>query len=182
MSQVSASVIRVAHREYIHAIAGSTTFSASQTYAINAGLSTVFPWLGTLAQCYESYRFRQLKLVYQPNCATTTSGYVYIAVDFDPADAAPASLANAMNYEGTVGGPAWQAIVFDAAAKSMGKCMVDRFNRYNATGAGTPTHDLGNIFVIVGDQANTNGIGLLAAEYVVDLITPQIKSSGDEDF
>lgn len=45
----------VAHREYLKDIYGTTSFSV-QAFPLNPGISTTFPWLSNLSQCYQQYK------------------------------------------------------------------------------------------------------------------------------
>ncbi len=47
---------RIVHRELLATISGSVAF-ATNSYVINPGLSSSFPWLATQAAGWEQYRF-----------------------------------------------------------------------------------------------------------------------------
>jgi len=49
----------VSHREYLGDINGATAFT-NRSYPLNPGMSVTFPWLSTLAQSYQQYRFHGL--------------------------------------------------------------------------------------------------------------------------
>jgi len=49
----------VCHREYIADISGTAAFTLAQ-FALNPGLSNTFPWLSTVAENYQEYRFHGL--------------------------------------------------------------------------------------------------------------------------
>jgi hypothetical protein len=45
--------------------------------------SIMFPWLSTIASCYERFRFHKLGFTFTPSQSTTTSGRIYTAWDYD---------------------------------------------------------------------------------------------------
>lgn len=53
---------------------------------ISATNKYMFPWLAPLASGYEKYRFRKLSFLFRSTAATTSSGLVYTAIDYDPSD------------------------------------------------------------------------------------------------
>jgi len=55
----------VCHREYIGDVYGTTLF-ANVGYSLNPGVSTTFPWLSTIAQNYQEYRFHGLVFEFRP--------------------------------------------------------------------------------------------------------------------
>lgn len=57
-SSTNASNI-VCHREYLGDIAGSSAF-LNRPFALNPGMATTFPWLATVAQNYQQYKFHGL--------------------------------------------------------------------------------------------------------------------------
>lgn len=66
----------VRHREFIGNINSSTDFTI-QTFPINPGLKTSFPWLSQVAEAFEEYRFTGIVYEYKTMCSdfsTTTAG------------------------------------------------------------------------------------------------------------
>lgn len=85
--------IRVKKREYICEINASTSFT-NNSFPINPGLDTTFPWLAAIASNYEQYRFNGLVFQFVSTSsdaiASTTDlglGQVIIATDYNAADA-----------------------------------------------------------------------------------------------
>lgn len=166
--------ITVQHREYIADFNGSVTF-ASNTIAINPGLSQSFPWLASVAQNFESYLFKKLKYCYETEAPTTATGTLMLAIDYDASDNAPSTKAQIMAYRRSVRSPPWNACCYESEAKDLQK-LKSRFVRNGAVPANTDVklYDTGNLFLCTQGQANTNNIGELYVEYVVELMTPQI--------
>jgi hypothetical protein len=46
----------------------------------------MFPWLRSIAACFDMFNFRSLTLEYVPSCPTTTVGKILLAFDYDAAD------------------------------------------------------------------------------------------------
>lgn len=61
--------------------------NASGTFYVTPTNKFIFPWLAPLAQGYEKYKFRRLNFFYRSTAPTTASGLIYMAMDYDPADA-----------------------------------------------------------------------------------------------
>jgi hypothetical protein len=55
----------VSHREYLGDISGTVGFTNRQ-YPINPGSAVTFPWLSTLAQCYQQYKIHGLIFEFRP--------------------------------------------------------------------------------------------------------------------
>lgn len=164
---------QISHREYLGDLAGSVAFTAN-TYSINPGLPATFPWLSAIAQRYESYRFRSLKFEFETQAATTTTGTVALAVDYDANDAAPDTKAQVLTYRDTVRSPPWKSCCFTAAREDLGK----RSSYYVRNGSlGTSQditlYDVGSLYACTQAQAGTTAVGELYVEYDIHLMTPQ---------
>lgn len=84
--------IRVKKREYICDINATTAFT-NNSFPINPGLDTTFPWLSSIAQCYEQYRFNGIVFQFVSTSsdaiASTTDlglGQVILATDYNAVD------------------------------------------------------------------------------------------------
>jgi hypothetical protein len=63
--QNSSSGNIVCHREYLGDISGTTAFTLN-SYPLNPGISKTFPWLSTVAQNYQQFRFHGLIFEFRP--------------------------------------------------------------------------------------------------------------------
>lgn len=85
--------VRITHKEYLGNIDGSVGF-ATQTYPLNPGMSTTFPWLAAIARNYQQYRINGLIFNYVSTSAfalgTTNSalGKVILATNYNAEDPA----------------------------------------------------------------------------------------------
>ena len=55
-------------------------------YQVHVTNPELFPWLSQISRSYERYSIQSLEVEYIPSCPTTTSGMIYLAYDYDPAD------------------------------------------------------------------------------------------------
>jgi hypothetical protein len=166
--------VRVRHREYLADVAGSVAFAATG-FAINPGIATSFPWLSNIAVNFESYLFRALSFEYETQKSASTSGTIMMAVDFDAADAAPASKTALMTYHNAVRSAVWGECCYRSDMMDLRKFGVQRYVRSGALAANLDikTYDVGNLFVATQGEADTSAIGELYVVYDVELITPQ---------
>jgi len=88
--------VLIRHREYISDVITSATagnFSVN-SFNLNPGLATTFPWLGPLAQNYQEYRIKGMVIEYKPKSGNavgsnnTALGTVIIATQYNPKAAA----------------------------------------------------------------------------------------------
>lgn len=174
--------ITVRHREYIADIEMSVAFAVHTTIPVNPGQSDSFPWLSRIAQNYESYTFKTLNFVYEPQCSSATAGSVMLVLDYDAADLPPASKIEAMSFNGAVRCGAWQNAKFVSSALNNIKFSKDRYVRTDATltsNLDIKTYDLGNFYLCTqGGLAAT--CGELYVEYVVEFMTPQLSEATPE--
>lgn len=170
---------RIVHREYVRDVLGSVAFSVL-AFAINPGKSNVFPWLCTIANNYESYRFNYLRLVYETEASTTSTGTVMLAIDYDANDPDPIEKTDIMAYRGAVRTAPWQRMVYSSLPEELTKRKsyyvtsvvqpVDRAGNF----ADKLLYDIGTLFIATIGQASGATIGELYVEYDVSLMTPQM--------
>ncbi len=74
---------------------------------INAGITTNFPWLSSIAANYQKFRWKFLRYIFVPQCPSTTPGSVYLEMHYDYLDSASTTLAQVTATESSVVGNAW---------------------------------------------------------------------------
>lgn len=171
--------IRISHAEYIGPVAGSVAYAVT-AYSINPGLLSSFPWLATLAGNYESYRFIKLKYCFRTLVGSSTAGTIAMAIDYDAADAAPASLMQLYQYNGSRDSQVWAAeTCLIADGPDMHK-LPQNYVRQGILAANQDikTYDIGTFYIATQDMAGASAIGRLWVEYELELITPQAQVSG----
>lgn len=84
---------------------------------LNPGNAVLFPWLAGVAKNYEKYRFEKLSFHLSPRNPTTTTGSVYMALDYDWDDAPAASATIIMANSGAIATSVWApaTLVVDCA-------------------------------------------------------------------
>lgn len=167
----------VKHREFIADINGTVAFNAL-SFDINPGLSTTFPWLSNMAPLFEQYRFKKLSFDYEATQSTTKIGSVILTTDYDAAESAPTTKVQAMDYYGATRGQAWTSFSHRLKHQSM-TSYLKRYVRseINPTNTDIKTYDVGKFYICTVGQDNTNQIGELYVDYVVEFFTPQLSAS-----
>lgn len=164
--------VRVRHREYIGEIAGSIAYAVQQ-YKINPGLYATFPWLAQMANLFESYKFNQLAFEYKTESATTAKGKVILSVDWDAADAPPATKQQQLQERTKLDCAAWAVARMNCDQADLWKFGIQRYIRAGVVAnTDIKTYDVGNLNVGVQGMADTSLVGELYVVYDVELITP----------
>ena len=174
----SANIIR--HREYIGDIFGSSTSFASQTFDINAGIDTTFPWLSPIAHNYTAYRFRGLVFEYVPLYAdySTTSylGYVAMATQYNSLEK-PYDDKRAMNnseYSTTCKPSKSMMHPIECAANQIPLSELYVRSLNPPSEGDLRMYDLGRLTVATGGQnSSTTIVGELWATYEIELYQPK---------
>jgi len=170
--------IRVRHKELFDDLSGSIFFSLKK-FPINPGRPEIFPWLSQISQNYESYRFNKLRFEFKTLAPTATQGTVALSVDYDAADAAPTSLQEMFQNQGTVDSAAWAPTTcLNCPVSNMDK-LKQRYIRGNtalSANLDIKTYDVGNFFIATADMTGVAKVGRLWVEYDVELMTPQGRS------
>lgn len=171
----------ITHREYVYDVTRNVNVFATDTFSINPGLASTFPWLSQIAGRFESYTFERLDFIYETTVSTATAGSIMMAVDFDASDASPATKVQLMSYAGATRAAPWQAVRLVTSAIDRKKMVTERYTRTGAlqVGADIKTYDVGNFFLsTIGIAAPNATLGELYVEYTVRLRTPQIPTGG----
>jgi hypothetical protein len=179
----------ISHREFVSTInddiigAGSITAGQNRVahtplkVPINPGDGRSFTWLNQIATRFEKYTIRKLHYIYEPTCATTTSGGIALCPIYDPADPLPDSRTNILNAEGVVRG---------AVHNELRLVVPSRRLRQNDTLFVRATHeslvdanelrlsDVGYIAIALSDSTINLNYGDLFVEYTIELNSPRV--------
>jgi len=181
MIQQSRDSCRVVHREFIANVTGTTAFAiaAGNTFAVNPGLAASFPWLSGIAQNWEAYRFRKLRLCYYTRTGSNVPGSVIMAHDPDASDAAPVSEQIMTTYKAVEEDAPWKDICLDVPQVNLHEMNVRKFVRSTALSANQDIklYDAGSFFVGTVDGTAVSW-GKLWVKYDIDLYTPQLPPAG----
>lgn len=166
---------RIIHREPLATVNGSVNFDI-QTFQINPGLATVFPWLSSQAAAYESYKFNSLAVEYK---FTTNEfvgiGRLCIAPDYDAADDPPTSMVQAEQMTDNVMGAVAKNWTCNLRPRGIGILGPKRYTRTAtlAPNLDIKTYDIAQVHVCTSGQASSDEIGQLWLVYDITLSEPQ---------
>jgi len=182
----SPNTITVQHKEYIGDIFGpqsAGTFQ-NQTFGLNPGLQTTFPWLAQVAANYDEYTFHQLIFTYRSTVTDFVAGNgqvgsVIMATQYNSNEAPFASKQDAMEYDGAVSAKVSEKILHGVECdptKLSGS--PGKYTRAGPVpqGEDKKTYDLGQLNISVSNTpagfAN-QAIGELWVSYTVELRKPK---------
>lgn len=155
------------HREYLADISGNTTFGVD-SWTVQPGIASSFPWLSSIANNFEKYTFRRLSFSYINVSATDERGRITMAYDKDPLDADPTAKYELFQYSGAVEGSVWTRLEHNVPISGT------FFTRAGTVeGSDLKTYDAGKFIVGVSSTADTAIVGELFVDYEVELTVPQ---------
>lgn len=182
----------VRHREFIGNVLSTVSFTV-QSYLIQPGLNSTFPWLAQMANSYEQYRLRGMLFEYVStssdallSAATSTAlGTVIMMTDYDVADAPPTSKRQMLNAEFACSTkPSLTAIhPIECARKLSAQDIL-----YTRGAIAVPTnfdqrlYDFARFNIATeGMQAAGGVLGELWVTYEIELLKPQFAFFGQAD-
>lgn len=74
MMHKDGQTVTVRHREFIATIPSSTSFTVQKSFQLNPGNQNTFPWLSTIANSFQEYRFKGIVFHYIPTSGNAISG------------------------------------------------------------------------------------------------------------
>lgn len=167
--------ITVTHRELVGRIQNDTPdWTQSKRLDCNPGNYNLFPWLAPIAWSWESYRWRNLKFIFEPRCASTTPGAVQMFFDYDWADVSPTTEQVASSFTSFMESNPWNRATISAnqAAMYQSKPMkYVSFQGFYPDSADPTNYSSGHFYVYTVGVPNI-ALGSLWVEYTVDLIYP----------
>jgi len=172
----------VCHREYLKDVTGTTNF-VLQSFPLNPGLAFTFPWLATVAEAYQEYRFHGLIFEFRPLITDFITagapGVVIMATNYN-ADAPMFGSKQAMeNSEYAVATKPTLALIHGVECDPSQTILPERYTRTGVVPAGQDLrlYDLGNMQIAT--QGNPNGqlIGELWVSYCVEFFKPILPAS-----
>jgi len=165
---------RIKHREYVSAISNSTTF-LPVNFECNPGVSSTFPWLAAIAANYDKYKFMTLEYTFVPAISTATAGRVTLAYNYNALDPLPANKQQIFSIAPNVEAACWTPVKLVVPVPRGDRAVLFTRQGFLTTGD-LKTYDMGSVIVATDLGANTNQIGELYVDYVVDLMYPHPNS------
>jgi len=173
---------RFAHKEIVTGLVNTSTSFQILPICLNTpgldfnpALSSMFPWLSTIATNFERYRFHSLKCTLIPSVSTATPGRVYMAADYDYDDNPNVNKQQLMSYANAVEGPVYQKLTFTASVKELHRDMPWKYcttiTRNNFVEARTAFGG----FLLVGIDSTTYCNYDMVVDYDVEFELPQLE-------
>lgn len=171
--------------EYVgEVVSTSTGFVVLNSYSVNPGQSSVFPWMYRKAALYEKYQFKGLEFIYKPQVsqfATLGSeGKVILSFDYDASDATPTSKQQVEDTDPSADGMPYERISLKLSPRELHKNSDAKFIRPAGLPGGSDikTYDCGVLSVSTsGIAANSGTLGELWVRYNCVLSVPLIEST-----
>ena len=176
--------ITVAHREYVGTVTLPTTtgFSA-ESYVINPGNASLFPWLSALAANFQEYRFDGLVFTFQSRtseyAADNAMGTVMMATNYNVQEYPFSNASNLLNTQFAVSAKPSKsfihAIECDSHLASNPYKYVRDPNAQDPSVVSDPRfYDLGRTTLATEGIPGAPGyvVGVLYVSYKIELVTP----------
>jgi len=172
MVPTSSGGLRVAHTEYVFDINGTASgnFFLNVADPVQPGYANMFPWLSRIAALYDSYVVNSIMFHYEPLCATTTSGGIFMSMDPDASDPIPIDKAGMMSYSYSAHGPAWKPVGFSVTAHSLDALSAKHYVRTGSVATAVlPTYDVAWFYLAIQNTSSTAILGELYVTYDITL-------------
>lgn len=176
--------ITFSHREYICDINSSTGFQ-NQSFIINPGNSTLFPWLSTIAKNFEQYEFLGLIFEFKSTSATavgsvnTGLGTVIMSTDYDVLDQPYADKRAMEVAEFSTSAAPFNSQVHPIECDPKQNVMRQLFIQPGNLASSYPDDPrfsaLGNFQIATSGMQAISTIGELWVSYHVKLLKPQLE-------
>lgn len=175
--QKDKNVMLVNHSEFIQDLTGTGPAFIVKKFAVNPGMNQTFPWLSSIANRFQKYRFRKLAFRYETSAPSTQSGYVMIVPDFDASDQIPTNKQQALQFQSSVRSNVWERILLQVRDKDLHAEEQYYVRSGDIPNTDIKTYDVAQLFtVMVGPGAELGAIGELWVDYEVELISPYISN------
>jgi hypothetical protein len=164
-------------REIIAQVTGQGEGFHVSEFTINPGIDTTFPWLSTLADSWEYYRFENLKFHFETASGTTDRGSVMLACEYASGSPPPSDFKTIMAYKGAVLSPVYRKVtmsVDSAAAFPQGMGGFKYIRHPSSTPTDRKLYDAGVLMLAVQGTTQDQVLGHLSVSYKVTLHTPQV--------
>lgn len=181
--------IVVSHKEYLGEVRSNQTFTVNQSFPINPGVNTTFPWLSLVASRFQEYRMKGMVFHYVPSSGSAISGTnnalgtVMMQTSYRSNDTAPASKVEMLNEywssESVPSEPFAHPIECNPAENPFNVQYVR--TGLVPTGDNQLIYDLGVTHIATsGQQASNVVLGDLWVSYEVELKKPLIDSNATD--
>jgi hypothetical protein len=167
---------RVVHKELIDgAVVINSAYSAAAVtrYAINPGMSDIFPWLSTIAKQYEKYKVHRLRFIYVPYVASSTAGTAMMMVDYNVQDPVPTTETQFMDHPRSTTCSIWEPLAYSCSVRDIHSSSKELYIRSTNVAGDLKTFDAGRFFFLINNGSGST-CGKLYVEYDIELLIPQL--------
>lgn len=178
----------VRHREFITDIAGTTAFT-NQSFAINPGLGSTFPWLANIAGSFEEYAIRGMVFEFKSlssdsvlSSATNSAlGAVVMATEYNVLNPSFTTKSAMENYDFANSAKPSVSFIHPVECKRrltpLGELFVRSSPNTSNLVGDQRMYDLGNFQIAtVGQQANGGVLGELWCSYEIEFFKAKTSS------
>lgn len=175
----------IRHREYIGDISSTTAFT-NNTYYVNPGLASTFPWLSSIACNFEQYKWRGLIFEFKStsanalNSTNTALGSISIASEYNVNAQPFVNKAQVLNNMWTCTAKPSETFIHPIECAPQFTATNSLYVRTSVP-SGTQDlrlYDLVNIQVVSDGSQATANVGELWASYEIELFKPQVGAGG----
>lgn len=179
----------VHHREYIGDVYASTAFSI-QTYPLNPGLISSFPWVSQQADSYEQYKFRGMVFEFKSmssdavlsSAASSSLGTVVMSTQYNALEAPFSDKRTMENYEYANSCKPSCSMLHPIECKMSQNTISELYVRTGEVSQGDRRlYDLGNFSIAVQGMQNVGAnqvIGELWVSYELEFFKPKLLVGG----
>lgn len=166
----------VCHREYLGDILGTAAFNVGQ-YPLNPGLPGTFPWLATVAQNYQEYKFHGIVFEFRSLITDFVTGgapgVVIMSTNYNSGDAAYTTKQAMENAEFAVSTKPTVNLMHGIECADAQTIMPQRYVRTGPvpTGQDVKTYDTG-LFQFATQSNPVQNLGELWVSYCVEFFKP----------
>ncbi len=184
MHRDSQSIV-IRHKEYLGEVMGSTGFTVQQTFNLNPGLLSTFPWLAPIAAKFQEYKILGAVFHYVPTSGTAVGtssaalGSVMMQTTYRAGDSAPTSKMEMLNEYWSTETPPYEVACHPIECDPKENPYNLHYVRTGALPAASDQllYDYGTTFIAPSGMQTTGVVGDLWLTYEVELKKPIITSA-----
>lgn len=181
----SEHTVRIRHREYLGDVTGSLGFQLFNSYTLNPGVSTTFPWLSRIAKNFQSYKLLGCLFEFNSTSAdalasvNTALGTVVMATQYNTTAPLFTSKAEMEQYEYSCSSRPSKSLIHPVECLPAENVMDHLYVRNdNITVSSPQFYDLGVFQLATTGMQAAATIGELWITYDVELYKPRIDPGG----
>lgn len=161
--------IRISNTEFVADLAAGGTI---QAWDLNPNSGNLFTWLARVAIGYELFRFTELVFTYTPICASSSTGVIVMAPDYDASDAAPSSKQSLTAYSGSVRGNVWNKVSCRVQPPKGWYFVGNNAGPINPGNTDIKFYDIAKFYAGLFNTTGTGTLGELSVSYVCEFAKP----------